>query len=65
MDKISKEYGFGITIDINNPKTKDDILDFWLLNDRKSFVSKCDSFISKVENDMSEFQQIVRSFING
>ena len=64
MEKISKEYGFGITIDFNNPKTKDDVISFWKVNNRENFISKCDSFIDKVEKDMKQFQQIVREFIN-
>lgn len=56
MEKISKQYGFGYTIDsYTDVKVKDDFVKFYINLDREKFSKNCNFFIEKVRRDEERF----------
>lgn len=56
MEKISKQYGFGYTIDFYNGDVgKNDFMKFYMDLDRKKLKQGCDLFIEKVQVDEKRF----------
>ena len=64
MESISSKFGFGISVDLNNPNCCDYVYNsFYSLGSSKLY-SNCDSFINKVQLDEVKFNKKVKRFLN-
>lgn len=63
MERFSREYGFGISIDLSAPDCVNDLRKQYNAFDREMFLSGCDRFITLVTEENKKFKQEMVRFI--
>ena len=63
MEKIAKKYGFGFTVDFEDPLIVDKLYKWYKSFNRVDLVDGCNSFISKVKRENEMYEKYVDSFI--
>lgn len=64
MERISEAYGFGFTIDLDNPSCKEEFIKWYNDIDNNSFAKHCNKFVDKVREEEKEFYTIVTNWLN-
>lgn len=63
MERVSKDFEFGISFDFKNPNNKDDLFDYYNTIEWDKLYSGCDRFLKKVKLEDSEFIAAIKRFI--
>lgn len=63
MEEVSVGNGFGISIDLNDQDGKEKLYRYFNSINYDEFVKNCDSFLNSVEEDESNFEQMINSFV--
>lgn len=63
MERISLEYGFGYTLDIEDPNMCDSLYNYYKSINWDEFYAGCDLFTKKVEEDEQNFKNTILNFI--
>lgn len=64
METVSKQYGFGFTLDLNNESSKNALLQYYNTIEWNQFFADCDLFLAKVAKEDTAFESAVSNFIN-
>lgn len=65
METVAVSNGFGRAVDIDDPKSKDELFEYYNSIDYQKFLEDCDKFLQQVEKDEIRFVKVIQSFING
>lgn len=64
MEKISKKYGFGVTIDLHNELSKDNLFEYMQNYDRKELAFGCDAYIEIAKTQQKHLVETLENTIN-
>ena len=65
MEKISTEYGFGCTVDLNDSEISNKLYNYYHGIDWKIFGENCNLFLQKVNDENENFEAKVKGFFKG
>ena len=63
MERLSKEYGFGFSFELEDIESKDKLLNWYKLIDWKEFYEGCNRFLNKVKKEDEIFDEIIKKFV--
>ncbi|VYU75179.1 Uncharacterised protein [Eubacterium limosum] len=64
MESVSKEYGIGMTVDLDSQGFADDIYNYYQNINWKSFVSGCNRFVAKARDDQKRLGECLEVILN-
>lgn len=64
MAQISEEYGFGLSVDLEDENCKETVYKFFADIDKTAMLSQCDKFLAVVEREEAEYTERVEAFLN-
>jgi len=64
METVSKQYGFGFTLDLNDEASKDALLQYYNTIEWDRFFENCDLFLEKVAKEDAAFEAAVSRFLS-
>jgi hypothetical protein len=64
MEYVSKKFGFGYSVDLEDPNLCDNLYNYYRDLDKQKILDNCDAFINKVNKDNVVFTEKVKQFLN-
>lgn len=63
MEEISLKYKMGFVFDVNRKDEKERLYEWYQSLDKEEFIEGCNSFISDVKKENSEFEKVIQGFL--
>lgn len=64
MEKISMQYGFGFSFDLNDLEAVNKLVDYYRKIEWELFYNNCNSFVRKVKDENKVFEDIMKVYLN-
>ncbi len=63
MEEITKRYGFGLSVDLDDKHSADRVYEYYTNRSKKELHIACDRFLKSVKNDEKYFTESVKQFL--